>query len=579
MRSRKSWALLAHLLLNERPPTRSALAQLLFPEADDPLGALRWGLAEVRRALGDAAVLEGDPVSLRLAAGTVVDVEVVARGAWADAVRLPGLGAELLEGLRVRGAAAFDSWLLAEQRRVAAGSEEILHEAALASMSRGALDDAIGYAVRLVAMTPLEENHHALLIRLYRMTGDDAAAERQLATCTELLEQELGVAPGPVVRAAVRERPAGESQPTDLPSIEAVLESGRAAVSAGAVETGADTLRNAVRLADRAGDPTLRVSSRLLLAETLVHAFRGLDEEGMSALQAADDIALAHDQRAAVAEARAELGYVDFLRARYERAGVWLTQALEYADDEPLIIAKATTYLGSVESDRGRYRSALELLERGAELAEAAGDVRRAAYAHTMIGRAHLLRDELEPAARCLDTALELCEKDHWLSFTPWPQAMRGEVELARGDLAAARTLLEQSFARACQLGDPCWEGMSARALALVAAAEGETERAFGILADARHRANRLADPYVWLDAHILDAQCALGRVHDHPDTQSWVAELRLLASRTGMQEMTVRSLLHGAALGNPGDADAARLLAADVDSPVIGRMVLALDR
>ena len=45
------------------------------------------------------------------------------------------------------------------------------------------------------------------------------------------------------------------------------------------------------------------------------------------------------------------------------------------------------------------------------------------------------------------------------------------------------------------------------------------------------------------------------------------------------MQEMTVRSLLHGAALGNPGDADAARLLAADVDSPVIGRMVLALDR
>ncbi len=35
-RSRKSWALLAFLLLAERPPTRSRLASLLFAEADDP---------------------------------------------------------------------------------------------------------------------------------------------------------------------------------------------------------------------------------------------------------------------------------------------------------------------------------------------------------------------------------------------------------------------------------------------------------------------------------------------------------------------------------------------------------------
>ena len=61
-RSRKSWALLAFLLLGERPPTRSQLASLLFAEADDPLGALRWCLAEIRRALGPAVVLDGDPV-------------------------------------------------------------------------------------------------------------------------------------------------------------------------------------------------------------------------------------------------------------------------------------------------------------------------------------------------------------------------------------------------------------------------------------------------------------------------------------------------------------------------------------
>jgi DNA-binding SARP family transcriptional activator len=574
VRSRKSWALLAYLLLNERPPSRSQLAGLLFDEADDPLAALRWGLAELRRALGPDTVLEGDPVVLRLPPQTVVDAHVVLGGASSDAVMLPGLGSELLEGHPVRGAAAFESWLLSEQRRVMAASEEILHEAALASMSRGGLGDAIAYAVRLVAMTPLEENHHALLIRLYRLSGDDVAAEQQLATCAEVLERELGVTPGAVVRAALRETRTDPHLPTGVLSVAAVLEAGRAAVSAGAIETGADSLRTAVRGADHVGDPRLRVSARLVLAEALVHALGGLDEEGMAALQGADDIALANGDRGSVAEARSELGYIDFLRGHYDRALVWLSQALEYADGATAITAKATTYLGSVESDQARYPEALAHLEQSGVLARSIGELRRAAYASSMIGRIHLLRGEPDLAARHLDESLDLVEQDHWLSFMPWPQTLRGEVELARGDVASATALLEQSFARACQLGDPCWEGMSARGLAVAAAAGGEPGRAFDVLNDARARANRLNDPYVWLDSYILDAQCTLGRAHGHPQTSAWVAELRELASRHGMRELTVRSLVHGAALGGPGDADGARLMAAELDNPEIHRLV-----
>jgi DNA-binding SARP family transcriptional activator len=576
IRSRKSWALLAYLVLSERPPTRAQLATLLFDEAEDPLGAVRWGLSEIRRALGGEAVVEGDPVVLRLPDGTAVDVDMIVKGSWTDAVRLPGLGSELLEAHTVHSAAGFESWLLAEQRRVTAASEEVLHEAAMASLSRGAFDDAIAYAVQLVAMTPSDENHHALLIRLYRMTGDDTAARRQLRTCTELLARDLGVEPGPVVRAAMRERRAGADTPHGLPSIEAVLESGKAAVSAGAIETGADLLRTAVRLADRAEAADLRVTARLLLAETLIHSMGGLDEEGMATLQGADDIALAHNDRAMVAQARAELGYVDFLRGRYDRAQVWLSQALEFADGAPLITAKATAYLGSVESDRGRYCSALSLLGEADALARTAGDIRRAAYTLSMVGRVHLLRHDLDAAAVQLDEAMALSQQDHWLAFVPWPQALRGEVELARGDTAAATVLLEQAFARACQLGDPCWEGMAARGLALVAATEGETAKAFRILADARLRTNRLADPYVWLDGYILDMQCTLGRQHGHPDTPRWIHQLRRLASRTGMRELTVRSLLHGAATGDAGDAEAARLLAADVDNPRINALLTA---
>jgi hypothetical protein len=117
---------------------------------------------------------------------------------------------------------------------------------------------------------------------------------------------------------------------------------------------------------------------------------------------------------------------------------------------------------------------------------------------------------------------------------------------------------------------------MSARGLALVSDARGETERAFEILSDARARCNRLADPYVWLDAYILDAQCDLGRRHGHPDTARWIESMREIASRTGMREFLVRSLLHGAALGNDGDAAAAVLLAADIENPSLDRLVVA---
>ena len=51
-RGRKVWALFAYLALSARPPTRQLLADLLFPEADDPASALRWNLSELRRLLG-----------------------------------------------------------------------------------------------------------------------------------------------------------------------------------------------------------------------------------------------------------------------------------------------------------------------------------------------------------------------------------------------------------------------------------------------------------------------------------------------------------------------------------------------
>ena len=78
----------------------------------------------------------------------------------------------------------------------------------------------------------------------------------------------------------------------------------------------------------------------------------------------------------------------------------------------------------------------------------------------------------------------------------------------------------------------------------------------------------------VWLDAHILDAQCGLGRRHDQPDVREWADAMYVLSSRTAMREMTVRSLVHAAGLGVSGAGEVARLLAADIDNEVVSALV-----
>jgi DNA-binding SARP family transcriptional activator len=565
-RSRKSWAVLAFLLLAERPPSRSRLASLLFSEADDPLRALRWCLAEIRRGLGPLAGLDGDPVELTLPAGAAVDVDVLVHGHWNDAIRLPGLGLELLDGVAIAHAGPFESWLLSQRRRLSAAAESIVHEAALGLLARGDVARARDRAVRATEMSPLDENHQALLIRIYRLAGDDAAAERQFHAWSATAESELGTPPGAAVLLSLRQQRVPD-HPVDAVSISAVAEGGAAAVSAGALVAGVAAFEAAVGMADRSGADSARIETRLVLAEALIHTLGGLDEAGLATLTEAERIAIAGGDVEAVARVRAELGYVDFLRGRYDRAERLLDQVLTVGSASESVCAKAMTYLGSVESDRADYPRALALLRGAIHAARTVQEPRREAFALSMLGRVGLLRGDLDAAEQHLRQAVDVAEREHWLSFLPWPQALLGHVLLARNEPLAAAACLEQSFARACQIGDPCWEGISARGLALVTAATGDVDRALADLLDARSRTNRLADPYVWLDVHILDALCEMGARIGHPATATWVDEMHERASRTGMRELTVRAMLHGARLGDTGDAEAAALLAAGIDN------------
>ena len=78
----------------------------------------------------------------------------------------------------------------------------------------------------------------------------------------------------------------------------------------------------------------------------------------------------------------------------------------------------------------------------------------------------------------------------------------------------------------------------------------------------------------MWLDVYILDAHCELGVKLGHPETLQWVTTMHDLASGSGMKEFLVRSLLHRAALGGEGDADAARLLGAEIQNPRLAALI-----
>lgn len=576
-RGRKAWGLLAYLILTSTPPTRERLAGLLFGEADDPLGALRWNLAELRRLLGPDAQLGGDPVRLDLPADAQIDARILMSGTWVDSVRLPGLGQELLEGVNVEAGAAFESWLLAERRRFAGLSAAILREAATARLAAGDAGAACDLATRLVAIDEFDEEAHALLIRALVSAGDAAAAQRQLRASMDLLRRELGVEPTATLLRAADVAGAIASGGHDMgprrSGVGALLEAGRAAVNAGAADAGMETLRRAIAEARAAGDMELESRGLLALGIAYVHAGRGRDGEGATVLHRSLALAEQLGDAGVISEACRELGYIEFLRARYDRAQGWLARAVEMAPTDG-DRATALGVDGAVRSDLGRTDDALTILAEAAVVGRSLGKARVEGWAEAFLGRTRLLRGELGQARASLTRALDVSRAVGWISFVPWPQALLGEIDLLEGRTDQASEAFEAAFALGCQLGDPCWEGMGARGIGRVHLARGEIDAGIRWLDDARIRCVRIPDAYVWIHAFCLDALCAAGVHYGLGDAGRWVSDLESVAARSGMREMLVRAQLHRAQLGDTGAADSARLFAADVDNPAVLNMV-----
>ena len=252
---------------------------------------------------------------------------------------------------------------------------------------------------------------------------------------------------------------------------------------------------------------------------------------------------------ASVAQARAELGYVDYLRAHYDRAERWLTEAVELSEASSTAPRRPPTS-GLVATDRSDDTRARRCSARRSRCRAPPETTvaRRTAWPCWAGSPCCAATSPAAEPARRVDRA----GRERALARVPaLPAGAAGRGAAARGRRGGAE-MLQQAFARACQLADPCWEGLSARA------GPGRRRRrrrrkAFALLADARAAATGCRTGTPGWTATSWTPSAAWPK-HGHPQTQEWVDALRDLASRTGMRGLVLRSLEHGAALGNSGE-------------------------
>ena len=573
-KGRKPWALLAYLLSSGGAVPRERLAALLFSDADDPLGTLRWNLAELRRLLGDPDILRGDPLQLSLPPGSFVDIRALASGTWMAASQVPGLGCDLLAGMDFPTSAAFEAWLLSERQRHKASADAALHEAVTASLAAGQARAATDLAVRLVALDPLAEEHQALLIHAYAVTGDTDAAQRQLAACAELFRRELGTEPGPAVRSAVRADIVSPARcPRGAATAQVQLEAGEAALGAGMLDAGLDCLRQALHAAHHSGDDRVKLRALLAMGSALAHTTRQRHQEATAALHEAIALAERAGQPALSASAYRELAWTELMAAHYGRARQLLSQAASVAGPDPAERAAILLLQGMCLTDVGKYAESIDLLEDSVKLAAAAGDRQRQVYCLSWLGRAQLLRGELTAARQTLERAMACVRSAGWTWSTALPESFLGEAQIQEGNLAAAGQTLEHAHAAACQVGDSCFESLAARGLGLLEEARGNTETAEAWLKQAWTCTITIPD-YTWSTAYTLDALCTVAVRHNMHAASSWVSDLKSLGSRTGMREFVARAYLHRAGLGVEGALETARLLAAEIDNPALHRLL-----
>jgi DNA-binding SARP family transcriptional activator/predicted ATPase len=219
-------SLLAYLLLHRHSSqTRQHLAFLFWPDTSEAQAHanLRKALYDLRRLIPDLdqylrvecqdperATIHLDVTAFeeRLAQATANGAPSADPAALEQAVAL--YTGDLLP-------ACYNDWVLHERERLRQLYLHGLEQLVYLLEERRAYDAAVVHAQQLLHADALRESTYRTLMRLHLQNGDRARALRVYHTCTTVLQQELGVEPGPETQAAYR-RLLNREAMTTLPS-------------------------------------------------------------------------------------------------------------------------------------------------------------------------------------------------------------------------------------------------------------------------------------------------------------------------------------------------------------------------
>lgn len=219
LRGRQGRVLLAYLVLNRgRPVSRDELIAAIWPDAmpANPAAALRTQLSHLRSALGSAALAGRSTVELHLPENTWIDVEAAERAIrvadsalksedWKDA----WIQAHITLNIASRPfLAGFQSpWVVAVRRELdelEMRSREVIARAGI-GLGGSELAGAERSARTLIRAAPFRETGYLCLMKALVASGNKAEALRTYDDLRNLLNNELGSAPGAEIQALHRE--------------------------------------------------------------------------------------------------------------------------------------------------------------------------------------------------------------------------------------------------------------------------------------------------------------------------------------------------------------------------------------
>jgi tetratricopeptide (TPR) repeat protein len=433
---------------------------------------------------------------------------------------------------------------------------------------------------RAAALDPLDEGAQELFMRALVAAGHPARAAVHLAACEALFARE-GLACSPALRSAalapVAAAPVGLRAGVVARSL---LRAGKAALDAGSADAGVETLRRAAEEAGRAGDPLVLAEALAALGSALVHALRGFDGGGTVVLNRALAAARSAGSQPLTAEILRELAFADVQAGRHASVARALREASALAEavGDAALTARVLAVRGMNEADQGRHDSAVRLLAQSAKTAASAGSRRQEAWSTGIMARSLLLAGRLEEARAAAERSIGICDRERWNAFVPWPQALRAHCLAAAQQWDQAREDAENAFALACQLGDPCWEGMAGRALALLALHAGDGTAAARWITDARRRCDRVPDRYVWVSGFVGLGQLEIAARQQRDLLLPLARRLYQDALRADLPEFIAWALIYQAEAGDLANLPMVRTLAAGVVNPALQARAAALE-